>query len=508
MPPNTISSVKTCVLRIRNPSKRKRAILEDALQRYHFAYSKALNDILENIESYAGLTKQSRKEKLTRRIFDIVIPIRSLSASAKDGISEDLAQQIESYIELRKVQKRCSVPAANSLDPTRAVWESILDDLVASNSRAEFIQNRERLLSQAKGGVERPVLFPRYAKDKGFVILNNPAKGSYAVWLNLHPAKYSRFAERVEINDMIDIRTGKPERIKSSTGAIFPIELGADYQISKFFDQVPAERDGKQYFGGSPQTAKLVKKVDSLGTRFEIHVAFVFKSAAITKRSYLGVDRGISSFLGLSVTSPDGAVLYRETISGVSLNRHQRIAGQKNGRKCSPHTRRALADETVHAAANRIVKIALEHGSQVILENAHDPIKSRKTGYRTNFNRITTRALYAKLEKYLTYKLKTAGLPAPKSVISAGTSHTCHCCGHRSNENRPRPTEKGRFDVSRFLCVHCGQEDDVDLNTATVIAQRYIWRKQLPASHLEVPWALLPDDVSFTHFVRNSCRKV
>ncbi len=52
--PSISYAYKTAVFRIHNPSRHKRAMLDDALKRYHRAYTKTLAGLLPEFEYYAG----------------------------------------------------------------------------------------------------------------------------------------------------------------------------------------------------------------------------------------------------------------------------------------------------------------------------------------------------------------------------------------------------------------------------------------------------------------------
>jgi putative transposase len=74
------------------------------------------------------------------------------------------------------------------------------------------------------------------------------------------------------------------------------------------------------------------------------------------------------------------------------------------------------------------------------------------------------KAQLGKLEVLLGYKLKLAGLPAPRDVVAGGTSQTCPACAARDKKNRPSQES--------FCCIACGFSAHADSVGAVNIARR------------------------------------
>lgn len=476
-------------------------MLDEALRNNHLAYTKALNKMLPQLESYAALTSNERKKQLQMDIAAVVTPIRSLSSGSKAGIISDVAGQIESHLEARANNENASPPTASQLDASSDAWAEALETLVGSITPEEFERNQARLLTAQKAGTPRPILFMKNRKEDGFLVLYWPEKSSYRIWINLHP-KTSKNARKIEVDGLIDLRTGEHTSFQSRTGVLVPVQMAKSYQIDEFINK------------GRSQSAKLCKVADRDGsTHFEVHVTYEFEAAAVETRTIIAIDRGIYNLASIAVIDHSGRVLHRENIDGMSLRHVQRLhekrqrAAQINARRYSSTTRRAMADEAVHYAANRIVELAKKHGSQVVMEDLSNLTNRAKPRARSNFNRVLNRSQYAKLAKALEYKLAIEGLPKPRTVNAAGTSQTCCECGVWSPKNRlksPRKDGDG-FDLSRFLCVSCGRADDADLNAAVVIGQKKRWRDQLPDAFRRLPNRDIPRDDSFEQFLKNSC---
>jgi IS605 OrfB family transposase len=249
---------------------------------------------------------------------------------------------------------------------------------------------------------------------------------------------------------------------------------------------------------GVPQSAKLVKT----GNDYEIHVSFLFETLTVEVATVLGVRRGIYNLASLCMLDRDGRILYRENVEGRSIRASQireeqrQRETQKKARRYRSTVRLALADEAVHAAANRIVDVAVKYGAQVVLADLRSLTARGRKRARSKFNHVMNRGQYAKLERVLEYKLALEGLPKPKGVAAAGTSRTCPRCGEWHSGNIPKAPGKDALAMSRFLCITCGYEDDADLNAARVIGQKKRWREQLPLKWRAKRAVEIPEEVS------------
>ena len=483
---------KTAVFRIHNPSRRKRAMLNDALKRYHRAYTKVLVKLLPHAEEFAEHRAGKWREGAIYKYANPIIKPLPLSIGAKASLVNDVAGQISSYIELREEQEAPSTPTAARLNATQANYEARLRRVADAATLDEENEARDALMAEARAGLLRPILFLKNRKQDGYLILCSPEKGAYYVWLNLHP-QGSRFATKVAIDNLVDVRTGEIMSFPSKTGALFPIKFGRDFQLEEFLAK------------GRPQSAKLLER----NGEFEVHVTFEYEAVKVQPKCFLGVDRGIYNLASLSVIEENGTVKEQRNIDGRWLRHVQQVEErrqrrtQQRGRRYKSRSRLAMADEAVHTAANAIVEAARNHGAQVVLEHLGQMTsRGRKRG-RSNFNRVLNRSQYQKLQKVLEYKLPLAGLPVARTVSAAYTSQTCPICGHQDRENRPKRAVDDGFVLDRFSCLDCGYEDDADLNAARVIALKRMWRESLPPSQRPKLMSELAERYSFKTFIRD-----
>lgn len=493
--PALVRAYKTAVFKVHDPSRRKRAMLDDALRRAHFAYSKALRIVLADLEQYAAMKPRERMGAVEKRVSAIVKPL-PIGIGAKASIAMDVAAQIDSHCKLREEQANPSPPTAAKITHPEEQYSAALARLAAATTLEEENAARDDLAREKQAGRFRPLLFIKNRAGDGFLLLLNPEKRDYFVFVNLH-SRTSRFASPVVVDGLVDVRTGEVMKFTSTTGALLPLEFGRDYQIEEFIAR------------GRPQSAKLVKAEN----RYEVHVTFEYEAPRVVPKTFLGVDRGIYALAAISVVDQDGAERGGELVDGRRLRFVQRLEerrqwqAQRAGRRYTRSSRRAMADEAVHTAANRITALAREHGSQVVLEDLRRLTSRTKPRARSNFNRMLNRSQFEKLRNVLTYKLAIEGLPPPRTVSAAFTSQTCPCCGHIGAENRPKRADGDGFVMDRFQCAKCGYAAHADANAARVIALRRIWRAELPAGFNTKPNSELPAELRFEQFLRDRAER-
>ena len=506
---NEIIAYKTAVFQIHAPTKRRRALLHDAMYRYHLGFTKILDLTLKNIDGLKTVEKKKFNGSLTSLIQQ---PIKCLPLpnSAKSGLAQDISGTISAYLELLKdyedgiknlsekeIEKKGGRPGLPSIPRLISVaddWDARLKDMGAALTFEDENTARDKLLKESKAGKLRPMLFPRYRVEDGFVILKNRETERYYVFLNLHSSD-SRWAKKKQVNltGLTDLRNGKVLSQRTRVGELFSINFGKDYQLEAFIKRAV------------PKTAKLIKKIDTDGSEyFEIHVSFEFSSIAKDTRCFLGVDRGINNLASLCVIGQNGEIVSEENVDGGDLRfvqrkleRQQRLV-QSSGKKFRSRTRLAEAGKAVHSTANRIVALAEEHSAQVILEDLNNFANRRNKRRRSNFNRMLNRTQYQKLAFVLDYKLQISGLPKCRRVQPKYTSITCPECGFHHKANRDRGDR-----ANIFNCQECGYRHDADLNAARVIALKRRWRASLPEQKAKKRFEeLVNTDYSFKSYLK------
>jgi IS605 OrfB family transposase len=514
--PKPIAVFITAPFKIHNPSKRKRAMILDAMKRAHLAYSKALDAFKPRAE--AGEFNNASTDELAQHIIPMLRPL-PLAGAAKDGVAEDLAGGITAWRELRDsgAQKNARLSSASPIKETEqdfaAVWEIVRTaETVEQTDRA-----RDELNRSARAGKLRPLSFVRHSKDKGFLLLRAKKGGRYCCFFNLHE-KPSRFAKHKGADKKKEaaqaskktavkkaIKPGKAieavsvdgdakVKFNTQTGDIFPLEYGGHYQIGEFLRR-------RNCLSCVPKSAKLIWRRE--GDYFEALITFAVKVKRIAADNYLGVDRGCNNLAAMCAIDPNGGVISRGAVSGEKLRTAQKAEEEKQkrmqrrGREYHSRRRAMLAESEIHTAANQIVNMAQTARARVVLENlaAFSKGASKSGGWRgAGLRRMMGRRQFARLAKTLEYKLKLAGLPPPLEINPAYTSQTCGECGFRAKENRAKPGDD-------FCCRECGHRDDGDKNAARVIALKRIWL-YTPRRDKEKFRALSQSGFGFDAFIR------
>ncbi len=485
--PKTVSVFMTAVFKIHNPSQHKRAMLRDAMKRAHVCYGKLLARNLPDEDEAArlmGLTKVERRRELFQlksKLEKQAFKWPHLSGGAKAAISREAFAGISSYLELHDVQEGVGVPTVTRINAYQPEYEAAVDLFKYALEIEDEIMLRDEIARATRMGAIRPLGFYKVRRSDGFLLLRHPETNRVYIYLNLHP-KEGRYAQQVEVRDLVNLQTGEVMSFKSKTGALFPLEMGHAFHDMAFINR------------GRPQSARLVWRQERNGKPcddFELHVAFQWETLAVETDKWLGIDRGIYNLATYAVIDDDGCLLADGNISGRELRFVQRqferrtAKTQRRGKVVRGSKRMAWADEAVHVTSNAIVKASLEHHARVVMEDLSSfsaiGKKKRVIGRRRGgFNCLLGRKQYEKIRKVLEYKLREFGLPMPVDVRAAGTSQTCPECGHWSPDNRVKtPTDDG-FEMDKFKCVECGYEADADLNAARVIAMKAAWLTSLP----------------------------
>ena len=183
-----------------------------------------------------------------------------------------------------------------------------------------------------------------------------------------------------------------------------------------------------------------------------------------SNHTFIGVDLGVVRHA--TVATPDRVVFF----SGKEA-RHRREHFAQIRRRYQRHRRtdrvkqqrgkeRRWMKNTNHALSRRIVDLAAQYPSPVIVLEQLDGIRDRTRGSK-KFNRMMASWTFRDLANKIRYKAERLGIPVV-FCDPRGTSKTCPKCGHATRSNRP---EQGRF-----RCVACGYQGNADMVGARNIA--------------------------------------
>lgn len=484
--PETQDAFLTAKFKLHNPSRRRRAMLLDAMRRAHLGYDKILKAAQADVEAIAAMRERKDRDEgyrqLQRRLQALAKPL-PLGAGPKQAIIADAMAQAESYVELKrdadkrnaeaakqaakesdkpgKPSVRVSYPTTPRLKVEQTDFDAAIDGLAGSQTILEENEFRDLLAKLSRPGIPRPLNILKNRVGDGALILRDD-KGRLFAFINLLPRTAKR-KRRVDLKGLMDTRTGEIMQGSTAGGDLFPLE-GGQWHMTKFMKC------------GTLQSSRLIFD----GRDFYFAGTFQFENPAREPAAYLGVDRGIELLAAWSVVDAVETRLAQGSISGGRLRSMQRREEkqqketQSRGRVYRSGARKRIADEEVHKAANEIVAAAAKHNALVVMEDlktiSMGPHQARPKGARrSGFRRLLTRAQYMKLKHYVGYRLLLEGFPPVRmgqssfiEVSPAYTSITCSKCGHQDRASRQTQ--------ARFHCVRCGHKENADINASAVIA--------------------------------------
>jgi len=439
---------KTAVFILHNPSRWKIEALEAAGQRYRATMQELLD--LFAVEHGRILEQVGDKKLTARRLADSLS--KSYGGDHKsprpifDGALEKAASMIQSYLALKEVDDRTNYPRVsdteqdyfNALD--NFIQTAIEDDRTFIDMQSEIA----RLVKQTK-------LVVSYCRSRDFPLIRKVNNGKYYAFLPLGTTK--KLLAKCDKGEFVWATTGEVFNEKRKEAVIFPLSFG-EWHEKEFWTK------------GQPKTAEVLK-IDS---RYELYVSFeIPESEKVQTETFLGVDRGLINLVAPAVVDKDGKPVYSEIYSGKTLSTvikeevHKQRIGQKQGKKLFGHKRKNVSENICHVLTNRIVEIAKNYSSQVVMEY----LGNLQGSYAKKYQQ------YSRIQKLLEYKLPLAGLPKPIYRGAAWTSQTCHKCGHIDPQNRGKDDNR-----DKFKCQNCGHENNADINASINIARKGIWKKE------------------------------
>jgi len=108
----------TVKYKLHNPSRRKRALLLDAMRRAHLGYDKILKAIKPDVENIVTIMDREERweanKKLQQRLQEMAKPL-PLGAGPKQAIIFVARSQAESYAALKKADPNTSYPTTPRL---------------------------------------------------------------------------------------------------------------------------------------------------------------------------------------------------------------------------------------------------------------------------------------------------------------------------------------------------------------------------------------------------------
>ena len=514
MPRRAGPLIKTVKVKLHNPSKHKRAILDRVFLRWTLAADVTLRWAQEHLGAFGDC--RDRRDNYRANLIASVLRQRvrlrikrlGLHSSLEDALWRDIGKAIASYFERLKRDPNTGFPTIPHAKPNPARYEAALVELGrwgAEEQGSLLRQGDKETRGQGEGEKEgreevtlspplpvtpsplhpstlaqlqaellaaagelelraRPIYFSRtdaVPRRRGYSILYDEERERYLALLYLLPRSASRrYRKPLTVRKPL-LALNRHEEYLHETGypssaLLFPLEMGS-WQERTFFDL--ARNDPLAI-----RTAHLIREINRQGeVEYYLAIAVDFpQPKPVEMVNFLGVHHTLEGEVFALVADPEGEVLLYEQVAGTLELQdayQQRRAWKRRGKRTPHRVAGERTDHHYHAASKRIVALAVEHRARVGVEDLS--YRRTKTG-RKAINRKRFAAPVGRLAAFLSYKLPFAGLLPPLEVRGI-SPRECHRCGKDSRDKTKRAE-------GRITCPLCGLEMDEHENTARLVA--------------------------------------
>lgn len=486
-----------------------------AMTRYHETLKDVLEKTLANPDLLEQISEIDKKGKLRpnqyklRKILRTIIPKGWELAPLRGYLELDATAMLMSHLsKAYKGENESNPPTISSLDPMSdeeyhqayseftdpeaklAIKPQHQDKINKAKERGETRVAKRlskiyanwavsraagQVLRKLEGALPHPIEFTNNEFDRGCLLAY--CDGDYYLLVRLFADKHRYQQKNVLKDGFINCKTNESIGGKKYPGLILPLELGREFHEQEYLTY------------GSIQSAKLIvkrrekpntqaKSMESRPTTFNaenydfyVHAAFEFQPTQIETETYLGIDRGAAKIGAATLIDNQGKPIeinldLEGSAFALEMRRYEQQirrlqqSGKQRSRRFSLRGKRA--DIILGEYANRIVAIAKQYRSQIVIEAIRG----------VTMGRFLKQSQFTKLKQMLTYKAEREGLPAPVEVPAAYTSQTCARCGHKDPANRPKKDAMGKPIQDLFLCTTCGHQANADSNASLIIALR------------------------------------
>lgn len=463
----------TCAFRLRQPTQRKRILLDRTVKTYTDAVAQVLAWCESNLATIEADGRMMRRDKDTGELvpmdkynaMSVSKPVPSsgawsfdLAGNLKEAAVMDACAMVASYLELRKLEDmEASFPKAfEEVKDYRAEalegLRLLADDLELENELRDQLHRKPRIPL-------RPITFLR---KRDFSILVNRQLDKFMLMFRPLPDTSSDIDRITLDGTLFDIETGEP--VKGRPKAILlPIEIGKRngsfaWQFRKFLQ---AAMVGK----AAIKAAKLIPLADG---RHTLNVSFAFDCAEPYKpATYLGVSKSVLKYLTYAVTDLKGEVVALESsptgLEAVKVAVNAKVAErQRKAQRVSIGDYRRKAQENVlHNIANYLIEIAQIRKASVVVESTES-----MQGVKLGHDKLSVP--WKKLVFILQYKCNLAGVPFTGERFGANAASICPTCGTLAKY------VKADF---KFHCPTCKAKFFAAESSSVNIARRVLYRK-------------------------------
>lgn len=413
--------LRTIHLKLHNPSTLKRNIIESAFLNYNNAFNYLLKKAFEDIDKIESQYKSPKGTYSTLTLSKWID--KELSAKInkfdiqpfKDSLKLDFGMTLASYFVQKKLKSSMAFPGF----------------------KVEGVTSQDKL---------RPIYFCRYDIKRSFCFLYDSQNDKFFAKLFLMNSKNAKIRTNIKVSRELNYISKNQEEVKSlkkETFIIVPLSFG------KWHENMLRQAINKPEI---LRTAHLIMKGNDYYLSLSIDLPEEDKVAPTT---YLGVSRGIEKAINYTVVDMDGNMMESGTVEYEST------------------LARIDVKAKISILANKLVDIAVENKSMVVLQNLIG-MGDKLSWVEEN---ITYKPIfgckhYNDLVRVLEYKLPQKGLPVPAKVSSVDIFHRCRLCG--SN------TKKNRFSKTMFICTTCGLSYNLDSLGSINLATKLIKYENTP----------------------------
>ncbi len=419
--------MKTIVLKIHNPSARKKSIIEEAMHNYTLAFQflldkgkEEIKDIEMNYCDKNGMYSARSISKWVGTSLSSMLNEYEVEPF-KDSLKIDFAATLAGHLNLIKTGQYSDYPIAyiNS-EELDFEYDKLTTEFINGDKEEEFsLKKINRLLNKSEN--LRPIFFCRYATNRNYCILYDPIKNKYFLKVYLMNSRNkNRKAFENNSKNIIRYMNENKELFKvygkKEGFLILPLSFGAwqEGYLKQAFEK-PA----------TIKTARIFKKKNDYYISINIEMD---EPKKVETDKFMSITRGLENTINYSIVNKSDVA--------------EKYGFQRINNK--------IEINKLHKLANHLVELAENNTCQVIMEKLVDK------GDRINWvdkNGIEYKPQlgcyeYNRLYDIIKYKLLDKGLPAPIRVSGIGIFYTCPRCGFNSKDNR--------FSEKILMCIVCG----------------------------------------------------
>jgi len=482
----------TCSFRLREPTAKKKAILDFSFQEYTQQVQKLLDYAYQRLD-LIRLNGSNEKGIYTADTIRDCFPSNTdcqmpLASALKDGVFLDASSMIAGYLEAQKGNPLTGWPTAGifvedgrldalaTLGSIELLGEAgayrPLDEIEATEKHVDWLcslSTEKELASAVRRKARAPVRPLTFTRGRDFDLLLTSDLSAAYIYLPLLPNK-NDMVEPVDFGqkNLLKLWSNDPglspiQAGKKRNGLLLPLELGKrggvfHWQFHKF---LMAMLDGN----ATPKSAKIIQNANG---RYYINVSIAFDvTAPYEPQGYMGLSDNVLFSLAYAVVGKAGEVLAAnraeyegESIASLKIEARKRVSKKQAAGQMVSYLdyKRKAQEEVLHVLINHILDTAEKHQVAIVMMDSDSIFR------KSNTKKI--KAIWAKAEQVIIYKCKLRGIPYRTSVFGAKAHNICMRCG-------------GDCSIDKFeaVCTSCGGRLPVDVTKSINIARRVLYKK-------------------------------